>query len=339
MRRSLAIALLLLLQAATALGAVSPERLRHDLEQGAKLFRQKPDLATATAYASRLSYVEVEWDGRTLTVRDPWLQDAVASLERLSPDARRRQLDAIADHLSARAALVDVPGAEPPEAASAAGAPEAKDPDEILDDILETDRYRTPPEDPQVAQTAARVRDRLRAAWRAVRDFVTNLLQPREDASLWQRLRSLGLMALAALVVAVIVFFVARALMRAAVDTAVEEPETEMPEAPPQPAEMAAEAKQRASSGDHRGAIRALYLALLGKLHQQGAITYDRHRTNREYLRSLRAGGRRKAAFAALVEVFDRKWYGKEPCSREEVEAFERETLAAGDASLDREAA
>lgn len=325
------------LHGGTALAAISAERLRDDLEQGARLFRQKPDLPTATAYAARISYVEVEVDGRTITVRDPWLQDAVASLERLSPDARRRQLDAIADHLASRAALVDVPGDEPSGDASAAGAPAATgDPDAILDDILERREYRAPPEDPKLAQAAAQVRDRIRTAWQSVRNFVSNLFEPRQGGGFFEQIRSLFIMGLAALTVLGIAFFVFRALLRAAVDTAADEPETEMPEAPPQPVEMAAEAKQRAATGDHRGAIRALYLALLGRLHQQGAISYDRHRTNREYLRSMRAGPERKSAFATLVDAFDRKWYGKEPCSLEEVEAFERATLAAGDATLDR---
>ena len=324
---------------ARAAEAVTPERLAHDLEQGARLFRQGPDSASAQAYSQRLSWIDVEWDGTTITVRDPWLADATASLDRLSPELRKRQLEAIADHLAARATQVDTVLEEAAADPGAAGEETAAAPEELLDDILEQKRYQAPPEDPKLAHAAARFRDTVRSAWKSVKDFVADVFRPREGGGVLETIRRLGLMGLAVLTVALIGWLVARALMRAAVDTAVEEPETEMPEAPPQPAEMAAEAKSRVHSGDNRGAIRALYLALLGRLHQQGVIVYDRHRTNREYLRAMRAGAARKAAFAALVEVFDRKWYGKEACSREEVEAFERDTLLAGDRDADRSAA
>lgn len=339
-----AVPALLLLAALPALAAegdpaITPARLKRDLEQGAKLFRQKPDNSAARAYAERLSYVEVEWNDTTIIVRDPWLDDAVDSLERLQPDARKRQVDAIAEHLTARAQSVDVAVAATPVATASPGATPAPAPESILESILDDNHYRQPPEDPKLAQAAARFRDRLRSAWTSFKEFLSELFQPREQGGVLAQLKQLAILGLAALTVIGIAWFAVRLLFRAAVDTAADEPETEMPEAPPQPAEMAAEAKARIATGDHRAAIRALYLALLGKLHQQGAIVYDRHRTNREYLRGMRASPHRKAAFEELVEVFDRKWYGKEPCSRDEVAAFEEATVRAGDALSERRTA
>lgn len=337
---------LLLLAALPAIGAepaeddeaITPARLKRDLEQGAKLFRSKPDNSAARAYAKHLSYADVEWNGGTITVRDPWLDDAVGSLERLTPEQRKRQLDAIADHLTSRAQSVDVPAAAPAATASP-GATPAPAPEAILEGILDENRFRQPPEDPKLAQAAARFRDRLRSAWSSFKQFIADLFRPREGGGTLDTIKQFAILGLAALTVIGIAWFAIRLLFRAAVDTAADDPETEMPEAPPQPAEMAAEAKARIATGDHRSAMRALYLALLGKLHQQGAIVYDRHRTNREYLRAMRASPLRKEAFEELVEVFDRKWYGKEPCSREEVEAFEQATFRAGDVTNERRTA
>lgn len=319
-----------------AADAVTPARLKRDLEQGARLFRQGPENSSAHAYAARLSWVDVEWNDTTITVRDPWLDDAVAALERLPADARKRQLEAIADHLAARATQVFVPPPDSPVPTASPGATPETPPEEILQGILDQSRFRTPPEDPKLAQTAARFRDALRRAWTSVKEFATDLFRPREGGGTFEQIKQIALLGLAAVTVVGIAWFAIRLLLRAAVDTAADDPETEMPEAPPQPAEMAAEARARTATGDHRGAIRALYLALLGALHQQGAIVYDRHRTNREYLRSMRAGPHRKSAFEELVDVFDRKWYGREACSRQDVETFERAVALAGDATQDR---
>ena len=336
MKRWLLVAALALPIAANAADAITPARLKRDLEQGARLFRQGPENSSAHAYAARLSWVDVEWNGTTITVRDPWLEDAVNALERLPPDARKRQLEAIADHLAARATQVFVPPPEAIVAEPSPGTTPAPPPEEILQGILDQNRFRTPPEDPKLAHAAARFRDRLRSAWSSFKDFVAGLFRPRQGGGTIDQIKQFAILGLAAITVIGIAWFAARLLFRVAVDTAADDPETEMPEAPPIAAEMAAEARARTATGDHRGAIRALYLALLGALHQQGAIVYDRHRTNREYLRGMRAGPDRRAAFAALVDVFDRKWYGKEVCSREEVETFERDTQLAGDPTRDR---
>lgn len=339
MRRASLLLLLAVPFAALAADPVTPARLKRDLEQGARLFRQGPSNAAAQAYAERLSYVDVEWNDSAITVRDPWLDDAVDALDSLNPEARKRQLEAIGDHLAARATQVDVLVAAAPTAEASPGATPTPPPEAILQGILDQNRYRVPPEDPKLAQAAARFRDSVRRAWSSFKSFIADLFRPREQGGVWGQIKQIALLGLAALTVIGIAWFAIRLLLRAAVDTAADEPETEMPEAPPQPAEMAAEAKARIASGDHRSAIRALYLALLGRLHQQGAIVYDRHRTNREYLRAMRASPGRKDAFADLVETFDRKWYGKEPCSREEVEAFELATIRAGDASNERRTA
>src|SRR5205823_10325757 len=139
------------------------------------------------------------------------------------------------------------------------------------------------------------------------------------------RVKAIGTLLLALGGTAVLAWFVARAILRASGDRALDEAGTAMPEEPPRPAEMARESERLAESGDLRGAIRARYLSHLGELHAAGHIVYDRRRTNREYLRGLiaREGETARAgAFADVVEVFDRKWYGRESCTRSELSHF-----------------
>jgi len=76
----------------------------------------------------------------------------------------------------------------------------------------------------------------------------------------------------------------------------------------------AASASRRAASlaegGDHRSAVRYLYLAALLHLEEAGLLRYDRSLTNREYLRSLGARPELADRLRGVVDVFDRVWYG-----------------------------
>ncbi len=313
--------------------AVGPARLRSDLEQGARIFRRQPDPATAAFYAKALEWVDVEWEGETITVRDPWLSDAVSNLDRLTPAARTKRYEAIADHLAGRATLVDslVQGAATTGAdLGTRGAP-PDDPQALLEGILDQQQFQTPPEDPKLARAAARLRDRIRSTWTAVKEFVRDLFDPPERNGRWETVKRIGTLSLATIGILLLAWFVGRTLIRAAVDSASRDaPELDLPEAPPRPAEMKAEAERLVAGGDLRGAVRALYLALLGRLHEQGVIVYDRHRTNREYLAGMRADAMRAQAFGAVVELFDRKWYGRETTTREELAAFEANAIRAG---------
>ncbi len=65
--------------------------------------------------------------------------------------------------------------------------------------------------------------------------------------------------------------------------------------------------------GDYRTAIRYLYLSALLYLDERGLLRYDRSKTNREYLRMVAADPPLARSLRAVVEVFDRVWYGFEP--------------------------
>ncbi len=88
------------------------------------------------------------------------------------------------------------------------------------------------------------------------------------------------------------------------------------------PSEAFNNAQQFANQGDYRSAVRQLYLATLLLLDQRGKLKYDPTLTNREYLRQTTNDPRAAAAPAPIVETFDRAWYGFEPITRQEFDAY-----------------
>lgn len=72
-------------------------------------------------------------------------------------------------------------------------------------------------------------------------------------------------------------------------------------------------ADELAAKGEYREAVRSLYLALLSRLHREGAILYDSTLSNWDYLRNFK--GRREwlPPFRELTRRFDFAWYGNLP--------------------------
>jgi Domain of unknown function (DUF4129) len=101
-------------------------------------------------------------------------------------------------------------------------------------------------------------------------------------------------------------------------------PELATPSQPPRVSERPApvllsEARALAGAGEFAAALRALYAATLAALDRSRLIQFDPARTNGHYLRAMPASATRDA-FASFTTLFDRKWYGREPCSRAEYE-------------------
>jgi hypothetical protein len=85
------------------------------------------------------------------------------------------------------------------------------------------------------------------------------------------------------------------------------------------PSDHLAEAVRLADAGHHREALRSLYLATLVAFDRRGLIAFDPTRTNWQYLRQLPPGGLR-ADFGSFTRLFDHKWYGDEPTTRDDFE-------------------
>jgi Domain of unknown function (DUF4129) len=69
--------------------------------------------------------------------------------------------------------------------------------------------------------------------------------------------------------------------------------------------------------GDHRQAVRYLYLKSLRLLNDQGLIRFHQESTNEEYLRQLSATPQ-APAFRVLTGVYEKVWYGEFPLGEEQ---------------------
>src|SRR6185295_2270082 len=74
--------------------------------------------------------------------------------------------------------------------------------------------------------------------------------------------------------------------------------------------DLLTDAESLARSGQLRAAIRKAYIALLVELGDRKLISLAQHRTNRDYLRSVRESPELYNNMQGLTEIFERNWYG-----------------------------
>jgi hypothetical protein len=74
--------------------------------------------------------------------------------------------------------------------------------------------------------------------------------------------------------------------------------------------DLLAEAEALARSGQIRAAIRKAYIALLVELGDRKVISLAHHKTNRDYLRSVRNVEGLYPVMSGLTDSFERHWYG-----------------------------
>lgn len=82
------------------------------------------------------------------------------------------------------------------------------------------------------------------------------------------------------------------------------------------------DAERLARDGDLRGAIRKGYIALLCELSDRKIIGLARNKTNRDYLRDVRARRDLHTNMRGLTNEFERHWYGFQPSENDDWENF-----------------
>lgn len=84
------------------------------------------------------------------------------------------------------------------------------------------------------------------------------------------------------------------------------------------------QAEDYARANEFRAAYRALFLALLLTLDQAGIVSYDRARTNGDYIRALGTGNQASLYELLLppADAFDRFWYGQQPVGAADYQAL-----------------
>lgn len=88
------------------------------------------------------------------------------------------------------------------------------------------------------------------------------------------------------------------------------------------------QASDLARGGDHRTAMRYLYLSALLWLDERDLLRYDRALTNREYLDRVRENPALRGKLAPIVETFDRVWYGHVPLDDADFAAYKAQVEA-----------
>lgn len=87
------------------------------------------------------------------------------------------------------------------------------------------------------------------------------------------------------------------------------------------------QASTLARSGDHRTAVRYLYLSSLLLLDERGLLRYDRSLTNREYLQQVHHA-ELQTHLHPIVDTFDRVWYGHMPLDSDSFAAYQHHVEA-----------
>src|SRR5207237_6844984 len=78
-------------------------------------------------------------------------------------------------------------------------------------------------------------------------------------------------------------------------------------------ADLLAQAEILAREGNLRAAIRKAYIALLCELGDRKIVSLAQHKTNRDYLNSVRERARLYNSLRQLTSSFELHWYGFEP--------------------------
>jgi len=93
--------------------------------------------------------------------------------------------------------------------------------------------------------------------------------------------------------------------------------------------DLLSEAEALARQGDLRAAIRKAYIALLVELGDRKVISLAHHKTNRDYLNSLRSVPQLHLRMRGLTESFERHWYGFASATPNDWQDFRAGYLAA----------
>ncbi|MCB1061695.1 MAG: DUF4129 domain-containing protein [Verrucomicrobiae bacterium] len=85
-------------------------------------------------------------------------------------------------------------------------------------------------------------------------------------------------------------------------------------------------AREQIAKGEHRLAVRALFLASLAHLGDRGLLRVARFKSNRDYTRELSLKARTlpelQSAFGENVGLFERVWYGLHEIGRDAIDRF-----------------
>jgi len=264
------------------------------------------DQASATVKSNLPKDLTVETEGVAYKVDNSWLYNDLHALETANGPPR----DEVRNHLVARLRAVDERVAELDQA-KASNKDSKAEADRKLQEILQRSEY-------------AKKNKQSQTIFKYIERFLNWIWQFLPQRSIKQgRTSSVTLIAeivVVALALGVLIYggvklggvFSKRNRARK-VDKKKSEPKIvlgERLEPDASATDLLAEAEALARKGEVRAAIRKAYIALLVELGERKVISLAQHKTNRDYLRSVKTHPSLYRNMSGLTDSFEKHWYG-----------------------------
>lgn len=267
-------------------------------------YQQRLDQTIAAVQEALPEHQDVQGSDEVCKVDNSWLHGALKNLKSVSSEQYQAKLTQIIERLRA---LEERVAYERRPATAADNKAEKK---QKLESILERPEYATEAKGPS-------------ALGRLIQDFIRWLQQflptPVPSQSGRASGTSVVVQVLVVILALLVLFYVVRILIARMGGTR-RKRKSEKSKArivlgeqlkPEDTAtDLLSEAEALARAGDLRAAIRKAYIALLVELGDRKLITLEQHKTNRDYLNSLRTIPLLHSRMGALTDSFERHWYG-----------------------------
>jgi hypothetical protein len=260
---------------------------------------------TLTAVRSALPATEnVEWDDTTFQVDNSWLHRELERFEKAPPAEQHKSLTLITERLQALAQrLEEIKQAKSLSASKA-------DATRKLREILQRPEYAR----------GRRETSALARLWRDLVKWIESLFPKPKSmspgrASFFTTFAQIFVIVLALLVIAYAVkIFAPRVFQKRRTKKKGKRRPLivlgEKLEPDQSSVDLLAEAESLARSGELRAAIRKAYVALLVELGDRKVISLAQHKTNRDYLGTIRDLEPLYGSVKQLTDSFERHWYG-----------------------------
>jgi hypothetical protein len=260
--------------------------------------------ALATVRNALPEQQQVQGSDEVCNVDNTWVHTALKEIESAPPNEKANKLTQLLERLEALEEQVEYKRKAATEADSKANSKEK------LEGILARPEYATQAQGPNALTRL--LQDFIR--W--LQQFLPKPVQIQPGRSSWVTVVAQVAVMLVALI---IVFYVAKILSRRFRRTRRKKApkkrgarivlgEQLKPE--DTSSDLLSEAEALARRGELRAAIRKAYIALLVELGDRKVITLEQHKTNRDYLNSVRSIPLLHPIMRALTESFELHWYG-----------------------------
>ena len=339
--RWLLTALLLIVPATASADTLRPEEYQRELQRAISslkdlydideadypnIYQEQFNKTTATVREALPEKQSVQSSDEVCEVDNTWLHSALEDFNTLTPDKRETRLRQLIDRLEALEQRVAYQRRTPTENDNKVYT-KGK-----LESILSRPEYATvKPDETAFTRFLKLIQDFIR--W--LLQFLPNPPKVSPGRSSWMTVVA---QVLVLIVVLAVVFYVGRILFRrfggkhrkrAPKKRKARIVLGEQLKPEDTSTDLLSEAEALARKGELRAAIRKAYIALLVELGDRKVITLAQHKTNRDYLNSVRTNSVLHSNMRGLTDSFERHWYGLDEATDNDWQNFRLRYTAA----------